>query len=246
MPNAGQPTISLGATGGAVRWLQRALRRTANLGLVVDGNFGPVTETAVKEFQQGAGLAVDGVVGPLTWAALPNGAPMPTLSEGSTGAVVRSLQQVLSNGASGQRTRRQVNRRQFRPKYESVGSGVSNMGGVAAMALLVIKRGPFVACGEPKLETAVGLQTRPNERSISHLQYHISSEPPFPAGPAANSPDVRAGRGRPRGEPSQFNDATPVYVCSSFSATPAAWQLAAIGRASSRVSILWTTARPEH
>ena len=124
MPNPGQPTISLGATGGAVRWLQRALRRTPNLGLVVDGNFGPVTETAVKEFQQGAGLAVDGVVGPLTWAALPNGAPMPTLSEGSTGAVVRSLQQVLSNGASGPR----CNRRQFRPKYQSVGSGVSNMG----------------------------------------------------------------------------------------------------------------------
>jgi peptidoglycan hydrolase-like protein with peptidoglycan-binding domain len=92
MPNAGQPTISLGATGGAVRWLQRALRRTPNLGLVVDGNFGPVTETDVKEFQQGPGLAVDGVVGPLTWAALPNGAPMPTLSEGSTGAASATLE----------------------------------------------------------------------------------------------------------------------------------------------------------
>ena len=129
MPNPGQPTISLGATGGAVRWLQRALRRTPNLGLVVDGNFGPVTETAVKEFQQGAGLAVDGVVGPLTWAALPNGAPMPTLSEGSTGAVVTQ-----SPAGSLQWSIRPVervarcNRRQFRPKYQSVGSGVSNMG----------------------------------------------------------------------------------------------------------------------
>ena len=53
MPNPGQPTISAGATGGAVRRLQRALRRTPNLGLVVDGVFGPATEAAVKEFQQG-------------------------------------------------------------------------------------------------------------------------------------------------------------------------------------------------
>jgi peptidoglycan hydrolase-like protein with peptidoglycan-binding domain len=102
MPNPSQPTISLGATGDAVRWLQRALRRTPNLGLVVDGIFGPALNTAVKEFQQGASLVVDGIVGPLTWAALPNGAPMPTLREGSTGAVVHSLQQVLSNGATGQ------------------------------------------------------------------------------------------------------------------------------------------------
>jgi peptidoglycan hydrolase-like protein with peptidoglycan-binding domain len=63
MPNPGQPTISPGATGDAVRRLQRALRRTPNLGLVVDGVFGLATEAAVKEFQQGAGLVVDGTVG---------------------------------------------------------------------------------------------------------------------------------------------------------------------------------------
>jgi peptidoglycan hydrolase-like protein with peptidoglycan-binding domain len=102
MPNPGQPTISVGATGGAVRRLQRALRRTPNLGLVVDGVFGPSTDAAVKEFQQGAGLTVDGIVGALTWNALPDGGPMPLLKEGSTGDVVRSLQTVLTNGASGQ------------------------------------------------------------------------------------------------------------------------------------------------
>jgi peptidoglycan hydrolase-like protein with peptidoglycan-binding domain len=102
MPNLGQPTISSGGTGEAVRRLQRALRRTPNPGLLVDGMFGPITEAAVRDFQQGASLVVDGVVEPLTWAALPDGGPMPTLQEGSTGAVVRSLQQLLLNGASGQ------------------------------------------------------------------------------------------------------------------------------------------------
>jgi peptidoglycan hydrolase-like protein with peptidoglycan-binding domain len=102
MANPGQPTISLGATGEAVHRLQRALRRTPNLSLTVDGVFGQLTEAAVKEFQQGARLDVDGVVGPLTWAALPDGGPMPVLQEGSSGAVVSSLQTVLTNGAPGQ------------------------------------------------------------------------------------------------------------------------------------------------
>ena len=102
MSNPGQRPIASGATGDAVRRLQRALRRTPILGLVVDGVFGPTTEAAVRDFQQSAGLAVDGLVGPLTWAALPDGRPMPTLEEGSIGAVVRSLQEVLLNGASGQ------------------------------------------------------------------------------------------------------------------------------------------------
>jgi peptidoglycan hydrolase-like protein with peptidoglycan-binding domain len=100
MANPGQPTIQRNATGGAVRRLQRALRRTPNLGVAVDGIFGPVTEQAVREFQQGATLQVDGVVGPLTWAALPNGGPMPTLQVGSTGPIVESLQTVLSYGAA--------------------------------------------------------------------------------------------------------------------------------------------------
>jgi peptidoglycan hydrolase-like protein with peptidoglycan-binding domain len=102
MPNSGQPTIAPGSTGEAVRRLQRALRRTPNLSIVIDGVFGPNTERAVKDFQQGAGLAADGIVGPLTWAALPDGGPMPTLREGSSDEVVRRLQQLLTNGASGQ------------------------------------------------------------------------------------------------------------------------------------------------
>ena len=99
MPNPGQPTIHPGATGDVVRRAQRGLRRTPNLGLVVDGIFGPATEAAVKEFQDGEGRVVDGVVGPATWQALPDGGPMPLLKEGSSGAVVKGLQIVLHNGA---------------------------------------------------------------------------------------------------------------------------------------------------
>jgi peptidoglycan hydrolase-like protein with peptidoglycan-binding domain len=102
MANPGQPTIGPGATGTVVRRLQRALRRTPDLGITVDGIFGPETEEAVRSFQQGAGLTVDGIVGPLTWNALPNGAPMPTLQEGSTGVVVSRLQGILTTGAPGQ------------------------------------------------------------------------------------------------------------------------------------------------
>ena len=103
MPNPGQPTVGPGAVGEVVRRVQRALRRTPDLGLAVDGVFGPLLETAVKQFQQGAGLAPDGDRRPAsTWAALPDGGPMPTLCGGSTGAVVTSLQRLLINGAPGQ------------------------------------------------------------------------------------------------------------------------------------------------
>ena len=100
MANPGQPTIGPGATGDVVRRLQRALRRAPDPGLVADGIFGPITEQTVEEFQQGAGLQADGIVGPLTWAALPDGGPMPTLQEGSTGPVVSSLQTILTNAAA--------------------------------------------------------------------------------------------------------------------------------------------------
>jgi len=41
--------------------------------LSTDGQFGPLTEMAVKDFQESASLVSDGVVGPKTWGALLGG-----------------------------------------------------------------------------------------------------------------------------------------------------------------------------
>ena len=48
MPNPSMPTVQYGDKGEPVAQAQRALRRTPNLTLEVDGEFGPLTETATK------------------------------------------------------------------------------------------------------------------------------------------------------------------------------------------------------
>lgn len=63
--NVNLPTLSPGATGGYVKGVQRLVGDVA-----VDGIFGPVTESAVRNFQTAAHIGVDGIVGPVTWAAL--------------------------------------------------------------------------------------------------------------------------------------------------------------------------------
>jgi hypothetical protein len=56
--------LKLGSKGEQVKQLQRFL------GLVVDGDFGPKTEAAVKKWQQDNKLVVDGIVGTQTWNAM--------------------------------------------------------------------------------------------------------------------------------------------------------------------------------
>lgn len=63
------PLLRRGAKGPDVRRLQERLV-AAGATLRIDGDFGPGTEQAVREFQAAHGLAVDGTVGPRTWAAL--------------------------------------------------------------------------------------------------------------------------------------------------------------------------------
>jgi peptidoglycan hydrolase-like protein with peptidoglycan-binding domain len=57
--------LKRGSTGSNVVFLQ------SKLGLKQDGQFGPITDKAVRAFQKANGLKVDGIVGPITWARLP-------------------------------------------------------------------------------------------------------------------------------------------------------------------------------
>jgi hypothetical protein len=73
VPAPGRGVVRRGNTGTNVQDLQNRLRSSYPLyasKLVADGNFGPATEAAVKEFQRRSGLAVDGIVGTQTWKAL--------------------------------------------------------------------------------------------------------------------------------------------------------------------------------
>jgi peptidoglycan hydrolase-like protein with peptidoglycan-binding domain len=158
MPNPGQPTIHPGATGNAVRRAQRAVRRTPNLSIVVDGIFGPKTEDAIKLFQDSEGLVVDGVVGPATWAALPDGGPMPVLQTGSHGQVVHSLQSVLHNGASEWGTGPGAIDGQFGPHTRASVEAFQGWGGVAVDGIVGEQTWDVsLHAASATLETQVGL-----------------------------------------------------------------------------------------
>ncbi len=83
------PLVRRGDDTFPVRPLQQLLR-ARNHPVAVDGIFGPITESAVKAFQQSQGLADDGIVGPLTWPKL-----IVQVKKGSTGDAVRGVQEVM-------------------------------------------------------------------------------------------------------------------------------------------------------
>jgi peptidoglycan hydrolase-like protein with peptidoglycan-binding domain len=158
MSNPGQPTISPGATGEPARRLQRALRRTGDPGLAVDGQFGPQTTAVLKDFQQASGLTVDGIAGPQTWAALPDGGPMPTLQKGSKGNVVRDLQNLLSNGSGDWNTGPGAIDGNFGPQTEASVKAFQTWGGVAADGVVGDQTWTVsLHAAGASLETAVGL-----------------------------------------------------------------------------------------
>jgi murein L,D-transpeptidase YcbB/YkuD len=137
-------TISEGSEGPVVSWAQYLLvRRTLSYNQI-DGIFGPVTKTAVEEFQGSNGLSVDGIVGPITWGALGGDGPEPpTLSQGSTGPVVGQLQTALNEG-----------RGDFTPSSNPVLAVDSDFGPITATAVRGAQQQGGIA-----VDGVVGLQT---------------------------------------------------------------------------------------
>jgi hypothetical protein len=71
-----RPKLQKGSVGANVKAIQYILGN-----LAIDGQFGPITDAAVRAFQKANGLSPDGIVGPLTWekllgAAAVNGQPV--------------------------------------------------------------------------------------------------------------------------------------------------------------------------
>jgi len=56
--------LKLGSQGDLVKSLQRFLKIT------IDGDFGPKTELAVKNWQSSNGITPDGIIGVITWSAM--------------------------------------------------------------------------------------------------------------------------------------------------------------------------------
>ena len=100
------PIIKLGSTGDAVKKAQKALIERYYLAVGTnDGIFGPVTDFAVRSYQNDRSvghfnafsfpLTIDGIVGPQTWFRL-----TPTeVKKGSKGNAVRLLQELLKGFA---------------------------------------------------------------------------------------------------------------------------------------------------
>jgi hypothetical protein len=90
-PQSGSlPVLSQGQSGPAVTTLQYLLNQQG-AALTADGDFGPLTGSAVTSFQSSRGLTADGIVNASTWNAL-----FISLSQGASGAAVKALQTELN------------------------------------------------------------------------------------------------------------------------------------------------------
>ncbi len=69
VPPESKPILRRGSRGEVVAELQQLLRDNGHP-LTIDGDFGPATDTAVRQYQANNGLVADGIVGANTWRSL--------------------------------------------------------------------------------------------------------------------------------------------------------------------------------
>ncbi|MFE7563020.1 peptidoglycan-binding protein [Kitasatospora sp. NPDC057500] len=66
-----RPTLKQGSSGEAVKQAQCYLNASlTGENLLVDGEFGPITDAATRRFQVCAKITVDGIIGAQTWSFL--------------------------------------------------------------------------------------------------------------------------------------------------------------------------------
>ena len=87
--------LKRGLVGEPVKILQQ------KLGVPADGDFGPGTETALKDYQKANGLQVDGIAGPDTFAEM-GLHELILLTVGTRGTTVTKMQKALGITADGQ------------------------------------------------------------------------------------------------------------------------------------------------
>ena len=89
-------TIKIGPKSQYVKQMQELLNGIG-YSIKVDGNFGEISENAIKQFQFNKGLAPDGIVGKITWDALLEDQPkIEVLKSGDNNDNVKLAQQLLS------------------------------------------------------------------------------------------------------------------------------------------------------
>jgi len=118
-----------------IRSLQHLLRQHGDHEVVVDGIFGPITEAAVRSFQQSSALLVDGVVGNETWPAM-----IVQVQQGSQGDAVRGVQsQFQARNLSGDPSKGLQVDGIFGPKTDAAVRGFQQAAGLAVDGIV----GPF-------------------------------------------------------------------------------------------------------
>jgi peptidoglycan hydrolase-like protein with peptidoglycan-binding domain len=121
--------LKKGLSGEPVRRLQ------TKLGVEADGEFGPNTEKALKDWQTKNGLAADGVAGPDTFMAM-GLFELVLLKQGTRGSAVKKVQEKLGITADGQYgagSEKAV--REYQQKNGLVADGVAGPATLAHMKL---------------------------------------------------------------------------------------------------------------